>query len=91
MATEAELVEVFRLGEAAGVPEVVRVVGDRLAGEWVQVSRFRDVLALTERSRRVQISGATLGVGGSGQGHPRRPGRCVGRLPAGPDHPPGGR
>ena len=30
--------EVFRLGEAVEILEVVRVVGDRLAGEWVQVS-----------------------------------------------------
>src|SRR5664279_1774827 len=60
MASEAELLEVFRLGEAAGVRDVVRVVGDRLAGMWVGVSRFRDVLALTDRSRRVQTSGATL-------------------------------
>src|SRR5262249_59200004 len=60
MVSEVELLEVFRLGEAAGVEEVVREVGDRLAGAWLGVSRFREVLALTDRSRRVQTSGRTL-------------------------------
>src|SRR5215475_9775885 len=60
MPSDVELLEVFRLGEAAGVEEVVREVGDRLAAAWVGASRFREVLALTDRSRRVQTSGATL-------------------------------
>src|SRR5215468_12536748 len=60
MVSEVELLEVFRLGEAAGVEEVVREVGDRLAGAWLRVSGFREVLALTDRSRRVQTSGGTL-------------------------------
>jgi len=60
MPSDVELLEVFRLGEAAGVEEVVREVGDRLAAAWLGVSRFREVLALTDRSRRVQTSGATL-------------------------------
>src|SRR5262249_48423545 len=60
MVSEVELLEVFRLGEAAGVEEVVREVGDRLAEAWLGVSRFWDVLALTDRSRRVQTSGTTL-------------------------------
>src|SRR5215468_1100895 len=63
MVSEVELLEVFRLGEAAGVEEVVREVGDRLAAAWLGVSRFREVLALTDRSRRVQTSGATLYAG----------------------------
>src|SRR5215475_6137293 len=60
MPSDVELLEVFRLGEAAGVEEVVREVGDRLAAVWLGVSRFREVLALTDRSRRVQTSSATL-------------------------------
>src|SRR5215475_11778391 len=68
MVSEVELLEVFRLGEAAGVEEVVREVDDRLAVAWLGVSRFREVLALTDRSRRVQTSGATLLYAGHAKG-----------------------
>src|SRR5215468_1590938 len=68
MVSEVELWEVFRLGEAAGVEEVVREVGDRLAAAWLGVSRFREVLALTDRSRRVQTSGRTLLYAGHAKG-----------------------
>ena len=60
MASEVELLEVFRLAEAAGTPDIVRVVEDRLAASWMGVSRFRDVLAVTDRSRRIQRSAGTL-------------------------------
>ena len=60
MSSEVELWEVFRLAEAAEIPDIVRVVGDRLASSWVGVSRFRDVLAVTDRSRRIQTSAGTL-------------------------------
>ena len=68
MVSEVELLEVFRLGEAAGVEEVVREVGDRLAAAWLGVSRFREVLALTDRSHRVQTSGSTLLYAGHAKG-----------------------
>ena len=60
VASEVELLEVFRLGEAAGESEIVRRVGDRLAGQWLGVSRFREVETLTSRSLRVQSSPDTL-------------------------------
>ena len=50
MASEVELLEVFRLGELAGNAEIVRVVGDRLVGSWLGSSRFRETDALTRRS-----------------------------------------
>ena len=34
MTTEPELLEVFRLGELARDQEIVRTVGDRMAGFW---------------------------------------------------------
>ena len=43
VASEVELFEVFRLGEAAGESDIVREVGDRLAAQWLPVSRFREV------------------------------------------------
>jgi len=64
MATEAEFLEVFRLGEAAGDAEVVRVVGDRLAGVWLGWSRVREVQNLAARSLAVQTSATTLMCGG---------------------------
>ena len=54
VASEVELLEVFRLGEAAGERDIVREVGDRLAGQWIRVSRFREVQTLTSRSLLVQ-------------------------------------
>src|SRR4029453_16504143 len=60
MASEVEVAEVFRLGEAAGEADIVREVGDRLAAQWLGVSRFREVQALTSRSLRVQSSPLTL-------------------------------
>ena len=60
MTTEAELLEVFRLGELAGDQEIVRVVGDRVAGAWMSRSRFRDTERLTERSLALQTSPTTL-------------------------------
>src|SRR5262249_18318764 len=68
MPSDVEVLEVFRLGEGGGVEEVVREVGDRLAAAWLGVSRFREVLALTDRSRRVQTSGATLRYAGRAKG-----------------------
>ena len=59
MASELELSEVFRLGEAAGEEDIVREVGDQLAAQWLRVSRFRKVQALTSRSLRVQSSPGT--------------------------------
>jgi tetratricopeptide (TPR) repeat protein len=44
--SEIELGEVFRLGEAASEGDIVREVGDRLAAQWLPVSRFREVQAL---------------------------------------------
>jgi hypothetical protein len=38
VATEAELLEVFRLGEVAGEGDIVSEVGDRLADQWIRVS-----------------------------------------------------
>ena len=58
MDSELELSEVFRLGEAAGEEDIVREVGDQLAAQWLRVSRFRKVQALTSRSLRVQSSTA---------------------------------
>jgi hypothetical protein len=60
VASEAELGEVFRLGEAAGEEDIVREVGDRLAAQWLGVSRFREVQALTSRWLRVQSGPRTL-------------------------------
>jgi tetratricopeptide (TPR) repeat protein len=60
MVSEVELLEVFRLGEAASDAEIVREVGDRLASRWHKVSRFRDVQALAYRSLGVQSSPTTL-------------------------------
>lgn len=57
---EPELLEVFRLGELACDAEIVRVVGDRLADEWVQSSRFREADTLTRQSLGIQISPETL-------------------------------
>jgi hypothetical protein len=48
--SELELSEVFRLGEAAGEEDIVREVGDQLSAQWLRVSRFRKVQALTSRS-----------------------------------------
>jgi len=63
MDSELELSEVFRLGEAAGEQDIVRDVGDQLAAQWLRVSRFRKVQALTSRSLRVQSSpGTALGL-----------------------------
>ncbi|MBA2495628.1 MAG: tetratricopeptide repeat protein [Acidimicrobiia bacterium] len=74
MASEVELLEVFRLGALAGDGEIVRVVGDRLAGAWIARSRFREVEILTGRSLVVQRSAGTLGWRGRAQlvmGRPR--------------------
>ncbi len=60
MPSEVELLEVVRLGECAGDGRVVQEVGDRLAGAWLGVSRFKDVEALIERSLRVQTTAVTL-------------------------------
>ncbi len=60
MASEVELLEVFRLGVLAGDVEVVREVGDRLAGGWSGVSRFRDMDVVTRQSLVVQTSTDTL-------------------------------
>jgi hypothetical protein len=73
MASEVELLEVFRLGAAAGVAEVAREVGDRLAAAWLPVSRFREVLALTDRSRRLQPSDRTLVYAGQAKSVPGDP------------------
>lgn len=54
--SEVELLEVFRLGEAARVGDVVPRGGDRLADRWVSVSRFREAPELTSRLLRVQSS-----------------------------------
>ncbi len=54
MPSEAELLEVFRLGELARDEEIVRVVGDGLADWWIHSARFREVDALTRRSLEVQ-------------------------------------
>ncbi len=44
MSGEGELLEVFRLGALAGDAEIVRDVGDRLAGAWTARSGgFREV------------------------------------------------
>jgi tetratricopeptide (TPR) repeat protein len=67
VASEAELGEVFRLGEAAGQADIVREVGDQLAAQWLEVSRFREVQALTSRSLRVQLSPGTLLCAGLAQ------------------------
>jgi len=56
MASEVELLEVFRLGELAGDVEIVGVVGGRLAGGWSASSRFRETDSLTRRALRVQTS-----------------------------------
>ena len=63
VASEVELLEVFRLGEAAGEADIVREVGDQLADHWMGVSRFREVQALTSRSLRVQSSPSTVLAG----------------------------
>ena len=60
MATETELLEVFRLGELACDREIVQVVGDRLAGLWMARSRFKDTELLTRRSLALQTSAGTL-------------------------------
>jgi tetratricopeptide (TPR) repeat protein len=60
VASEVELWEVFRLGEAAGNVEILREAGDRLADQWLRVSRFREVGTLTARSLKYQSSPGTL-------------------------------
>ena len=67
MDSELELSEVFRLGEAAGEEDIVREVGDQLAAQWLRVSRFRKVQALTSRSLRVQSSPGTALRAGQAQ------------------------
>jgi hypothetical protein len=67
VASEVVLLEVYRLGEAAGVGDIVRDVGGRLANQWMRVSRFREVQGLTARSLRVQSSPGTLLVAGRAQ------------------------
>jgi hypothetical protein len=67
MASDVELLEVLRLGEAAGEGEIVREVGDRLARQWGTVSRFREVQALTSRSLVVKSSPGTLLLAGRAQ------------------------
>ena len=58
--SEVERLEVFRLAVLADDTEVVRVVGDTLAGAWIGRSRFRDVDDLMARSLEVQTSADTL-------------------------------
>jgi len=60
MVSELEVLEVFRLGVAGGVEDVVRVVGDHLAARFAVTSRFPEVLTLTDRSLAVQVSAGTL-------------------------------
>ena len=60
MASEVELLEVFRLSELAAEAEIVRVVGDRLARTWTASSRFRETDSLTCRALQVQRSPHTL-------------------------------
>jgi tetratricopeptide (TPR) repeat protein len=67
VASDVELSEVFRLGEAAGKADIVREVGDQLAARWMRASRFREAEALTSRSLRVQSRPSTLLVAGQAQ------------------------
>ena len=60
MASESELLEVFRLAELAGEGEIVRVVGDRVANGWLSRSRVREADGLLQRSLGVQTSAQTL-------------------------------
>ena len=60
MASDVELLEVFRLAEVVGDVEVLTVVGDLLAGRWQSGSRFREMDQITRRSLAVQTSAATL-------------------------------
>lgn len=69
-ASEVELLEVFRLGEAARDETVVRVVGDRLAGRWLAVSRVHEVADLTTRSLEVQVSAGRTDAGRAREGPP---------------------
>ena len=67
----------FGSGEAAGESDIVRDVGDRLAAEWMRVSRFREVQVLTSRSLRVQSSPNTRLWAGRAQ---RATGNLTGAL-----------
>lgn len=60
MASDAELLEVFRLAEAADLPDIVCEVGDHLAWNWISRSRFPEVDQLSRRSLAVQTSAGTL-------------------------------
>ena len=60
MATESELLEVFRLAELARDGDIVRVVGDRVAGAWMARSRVPETDVLLQRSLTVQTSARTL-------------------------------
>jgi hypothetical protein len=78
VASEVELGEVFRLGEAAGEIDIVREAGDELAARWMRVSRFREVAALMSRSLRVQASPDTLVAAGRAQDHTGNPSAALG-------------
>ena len=91
MASEVELLEVFRLGEAAGEADIVREVGDRLAAEL-----DAGVAVPGGAGAHVPvIAGAVqpehAAVGWSGAGRDGEPDGRARLLPAGAAHLPGGR
>ena len=52
--SEVEVLEVFRLAEAAGLARVVTAASDRLVWRWLGTSRFHDTRELTRRALAVQ-------------------------------------
>ena len=64
MASELQLLEVFRLAALGGESGIATEVSDRLTGSWLRVSRFRDVDELTTRALELERSPTTLNRAG---------------------------
>ena len=54
MPSEVELLEVFRLAEAAGLDGIATAASARLVWSWLGMSRFHDTRDLTRRTLAVQ-------------------------------------
>ena len=55
MPSEVELLEVFRLAEAAGLDGIATAASDRLVWSWLGTSRFHDTRDLTRRALMVGL------------------------------------
>ncbi len=64
MASELQLLEVFRLAALGGESGIATEVSDRLTRSWLTVSRFRDVDELTTKALKLERSPRTLNLAG---------------------------